>query len=384
MKRLMLWMVALAMVAGSALRAQDVAGTWQGTLHPTPGKEMRIVLKIAKAGNALSGTAYSIDSNGRPYRTSPIALQGGSIAFEVPGIGNSFGSKYEGRLSADGASMTGIWTLNLTALPLEFKHVTDATAWDIPAPPAPIQMMPADADPTFDVVTVKPNNSGVQHPQGLVNINGRRYSGTNVSLGDLLRFSYDLQAKEILNAPDWLDKDRYDLAGIMDPEGKPSIAQVQILLQKLMADRFQLKFHYEKRTMPAFVLAAAKSGPKLLPTLLDAASLTENEHESPGGMTMVLRNATLAELTLLFQGFILDRPVVNKTGIKGKYDFVFTFTPDDSMFGGHSPMNPHPDTAESAPSLFEVFQQQFGLKLTPEKTAVDVLVLDHVEKPSAN
>lgn len=384
MKTMMLWVVAFAMAAGGALHAQDVTGTWQGTLHPQSGKDMRIVLKIAKAGNVLSGTAYNIDTNGKPYRTSPIALQSGNIKFEVPGIGNTFGSKYEGRVSADGATMTGTWTLNLTPLPLEFKHATDATVWEIPEPPAPVKMMPADADPSFDVVTVKPNNSGVQHPQGLVNLNGRRYSGTNVSLGDLIRFAFDLQAKEIVNAPDWIEKDRYDIVGVMNPEGRPSLHQVQMLLQKLLADRFQMKFHHEKRTMPAFVLAAAKSGTKLVPTLLDSTNLTENEHESPAGLTMILRNATLAELTLLFQGFILDRPVVNETGIKGKYDFDFTFTPDESMFGGHSVVNPHTDTAESAPSLFEVFQQQFGLKLTAKKTAVQVLVIDHVEKPSAN
>jgi len=382
MKKLTLWMVAFAALTG-ALHAQDITGTWQGTMTQS-GKDLRIVLKIAKTENVLNGTAYSIDNNGKPNRTTSIALQGGEIKFEVPGIGSPFGSQYDGKLSADGTSITGTWTQNNTSVPLDLQRVTDATAWEIPAPPALPQMMPADADPTFEVATIKPNDSGVQHPQGVMHLNGRHYGAINASLDDLLKFAYDLQAKEIGNPPDWLDIDRFDIAAVMEPEGRPSLEQVQVMLQKLLVERFQLKFHYEKRAMPAFVLAAAKSGLKLNPTLMDGPSLSENERESSNGLTIAIRNTTFAELTLFFQGFVLDRPVVDQTGIKGRYDFVFTFMPDESMFGGQMVMPAKPDSAETAPSLFEVFQQQFGLKLTPEKIPVDVLVIDHVEKPSAN
>jgi uncharacterized protein (TIGR03435 family) len=102
------------------------------------------------------------------------------------------------------------------------------------------------------------------------------------------------------------------------------------------------------------------------------------------------------EFTGFLQMILLDRPVVNHTELKGRYDFHVTFTPDDSQFHGHPPniarpaaagaaaSDPATPAAESAANLFEAMQQQAGLRLSPEKTAVDVVVIDHVEKPSAN
>ena len=84
------------------------------------------------------------------------------------------------------------------------------------------------------------------------------------------------------------------------------------------------------------------------------------------------------------QSLVLDRPVVDRTELKGNYDFSVTFLPDDTQFGGHSPVGKLADGVEAAPSLTEALQQQAGLKLSAEKTDVDVMVVDHVEKPSAN
>jgi uncharacterized protein (TIGR03435 family) len=99
-------------------------------------------------------------------------------------------------------------------------------------------------------------------------------------------------------------------------------------------------------------------------------------------------NATIDELAGLLQMLVLDRPVVNQTQLKGRYDIHVTFTPDDSQFHGHPPkMPPATDGAapvETAPNLFEAIQQDAGLRLTADKTAVDVVVIDHVDKPSAN
>ena len=97
-------------------------------------------------------------------------------------------------------------------------------------------------------------------------------------------------------------------------------------------------------------------------------------------------NATMGEFAGAFlQTLVLDRPVVDETGLTGRYDFSFTFTPDDTMFNGHPPAQPNKtDTTEAAPSLFEAFQQQLGLKLDAQKTNVPVIAIDHVDKPSAN
>jgi uncharacterized protein (TIGR03435 family) len=95
------------------------------------------------------------------------------------------------------------------------------------------------------------------------------------------------------------------------------------------------------------------------------------------------RNATLAEFSSFLQMLVLDRPVVDQTGVTGRFDFQVTFTPDESEFNGHPPRAPS-DAADAAPGLFDAIQQQIGLKLSAEKAAVDVIAIDHVDKPSAN
>ncbi len=97
-----------------------------------------------------------------------------------------------------------------------------------------------------------------------------------------------------------------------------------------------------------------------------------------------MANAKLADFTGFLQMLVLDRPVVDRTGITGRFDYNVTFTPDDSEFNGHPPKLPQTETSDSAPNLFAAIQEQLGLKLDAQKTSVDVIAIDHVEKPSAN
>ena len=94
----------------------------------------------------------------------------------------------------------------------------------------------------------------------------------------------------------------------------------------------------------------------------------------------------MRDFTSFLQMLVLDRPVVDQTGLTGRFDFKLTFTPDDSLFNGHPPKMPASTdaSAEPAPDFFKAFQDQLGLKLEAEKTAVDVIAIDHVDKPSAN
>jgi uncharacterized protein (TIGR03435 family) len=146
-----------------------------------------------------------------------------------------------------------------------------------------------------------------------------------------------------------------------------------------------LKFHHDKRELSAFVLTVGKSGPKLTPTQLKGPLPGIGMQPGKSGPMFVLRNATIPDFTGFLQLLVLDRPVVDQTGLTERYDFTVTFTPDDSLFNGHPPPFPKPaDGIEPAPGLFDAIQQQLGLKLAAEKTQVDVLAIDHVEKPSAN
>jgi uncharacterized protein (TIGR03435 family) len=248
----------------------------------------------------------------------------------------------------------------------------------------PPKMMAADADPSFEVATIKPNNSGVPIMQDL-RIEGRRFVTRNSSLGDLIAFAYKVQVKQIVGAPDWLNQDRYDLTGVPGGEDTPSMTQVGIMVQRLLKDRFGLTFHHETREMPAYVLTVAKNGPKLTPPALPGPLPTIGFRPAPNGLTLLDLNGTLSAFASVLQIMVLDRPVVDQTGISGRFDVQVTFTPDESEFNGHPQMMMAPtDAASAAPSLFDAVQQQLGLRLSAEKAQVDVISIDHVERPSPN
>jgi uncharacterized protein (TIGR03435 family) len=245
--------------------------------------------------------------------------------------------------------------------------------------------MDANADASFEVATIKPNDSGKPNMQGLTII-GRNFKAVNVSLSDLIQVAYEVQAKQIVNGPGWMVKSRYDIVAVPEEEGVPNAKQVRIMMQKLLADRFKLKFHRDKRELAAYLLTVGKNGQKLTPS--ERKGQLPNFHYRPDdtGLKLFATNATMADFTGFLQLLVLDRPVVNQTGIIGRFDFQCTFTPDDSQFNGNSPLSPQTDrtNTSSAPSLYDALQQQLGLRLSAERTLVAVIAVDHVEKPSEN
>jgi uncharacterized protein (TIGR03435 family) len=366
----------------------DIVGTWQGTLH-AGSQDLRTVLKIAKDDKgAYSGVFYSIDQGAQPLKLDSVTLQGSDVKYTL----TLAGITYEGKLSAEGKTIEGSSRQGANSLPLVLTRATPETAWEIPkfSPP---KLMAADADPNFEVATIKPNNSGATSMQGLV-IRGRNFITRASSLGDLISFAYEVQAKQIVNGPDWLGNDRVDIDAVPEQEGVPNTEQIRVMIRKLLADRYGLKFHHEKRDMSAYVLTVGRDGQKLKATQIQGNLPGIGIRPGTGGITLNMVNVAIPDFTGFLQILVLDRPVVDKTGLSGRYDFQCTFSPDDSQFGGHPPQFPNQaknaaagssDTADpSAPSLYDALQQQLGLKLSAEKTAVDVIAIDHVEKPSAN
>ena len=358
--------------------AHNLEGTWQGTLN-TPQRALRLVLKIAKADKGWAGTIYSIDQS-TPGIKAAVVLDGNSFKSTVDLIGATF----EGTLSPDGNTLTGNWSQGPTPMPLTMVRATKETAWEIPAPAPPPKLMPANADPSFEVATIKPNDSGATSMQGLT-VNGRNFATRASSLADLISFAYQVQVKQVANLPDWAMKDRYDISAVPDVDGAPNPAQVRSMIQKLLRDRFALKFHNDKRDMSAYVLTVTKDGKKFNTTEIKGPLPGIGMRPSPAGLTFMIRNADMKEFTGFLQVIVLDRPVVDHTGLTDHYDFSFTFTPDDSLFNGHPPQLPaKTDSTEAAPGFFEAITKSTGLKLDAQKTQVDVIAIDHVEKPSAN
>jgi uncharacterized protein (TIGR03435 family) len=242
--------------------------------------------------------------------------------------------------------------------------------------------MAADADPSFEVATIKPNPSGGASIQGLT-LKGRTMVVRNGSLMDLMTFAYGVQLKQIVGAPNWASSDRYDIDANPDQPGTPNMEQMRSMVRKLLADRFALKFHHEQRDMAAYVLTAGKTGQKLTPTQIKGTLPGFFATPGNGGLTLHMVNGTLGDFTSFLQMLVLDKPVVDQTGIAGRFDSNVTFTPDTSQFNGNPPKIPASDVPD-APDLFTAIERQLGLKLTAEKTQVDVIAIDHVEKPSAN
>jgi uncharacterized protein (TIGR03435 family) len=375
MKKLMLWIIALAALPGGSLLAQDITGDWQGTLEA--GRALRIVMKITKADTGgLKAAMYSIDQGGQAIPVSSVTLQGSTVKMSVSMIGGS----YEGTLNAGGNSITGTWTQGGKPLPLNLERATKETAFAIPAKLKP---MAANANPTFEVATIKPSQPG-RPGKGIRVQPGRHFSTLNTSLGDLISFSYGVHAKQITGGPDWLETEKYDLAAQPDGEGEPNDKQWKTMLQKLLADRFKLSFHRDKKELTVYAIVVGKNGSKLTKSEGDPNGLPGLGFRGLGAL--IARNATMTDFAGLMQSTVLDRPVVNQTELPGRYDFTLNWTPDENQFGGLG-MRPPPAADNAAapnPDLFTAIQEQLGLRLKPSKEPVDVLVLDHVEKPSEN
>jgi uncharacterized protein (TIGR03435 family) len=383
MQRLLLPILALLALPGSALLAQNITGTWQGTLKvngPNGSVDLRTVMKISRADNeSLTGMFYSIDQDPAPVAMTSITLKGTAVKVSLVLLNGTF----DGTLSGDGNTISGKWTQGGRALPLNLVRATDQTAWTIPEPP-PAPMMPTSAKPEFTVATIKPSRPDA--PRGGYGFRGQDVTTTNVTVNWMIKLAYNMHAHQITGGPAWLDSAKYDMVGRPDTPGQPSRDQMKLMIQKLLADRFQLKFHIEKRELPVYAMVVPKTGTKLTVSAGDPNAFPGiGFGQGPGVLSLVGRNTTLDGVANALQSNILDKPVVNQTGLTGRYDFLLKFTPDPSQvanFGGLAPGNAaDPD---APPDIFSAFQQQLGLKLESTKAFVDVIVVEKIERPSEN
>ena len=377
MKNSTLPILALSALAAAALHAQAITGNWQGTLK-TPARDLRIVIKLALDDDKLKGTFYSIDQQSPAIPSSAVTRDGSNLKMTYSAIGVT----YEGKLSQDANSITGTFTQGGMPTPLNLARATPETAWAIPEPPPPPRQMPRDAKPVFEISTVKPTKPDVGFsirvaPSGM-------FTTTGTPLSDLIIFAYGIQRRQISGAPAWAESDRFDITGKPNVEGMPNDPQLRAMLQGLLAERFQLAFHREKREMQVYAISVAKAGLKIAENTLPNAGNLPGFGLGFGRLT--IQNATIQEVAGVMQAQILDQPVVDQTGLGEKrYNFTLLWTPDANQYAGRgfNALPPESDK-EPPPDLFTAVQQQLGLKLESTKAPVDVLVLDKVEKPSDN
>jgi uncharacterized protein (TIGR03435 family) len=355
---------------------KDIAGTWQGTLHV--GRDLRVVVKISKADDgAYKALFYSIDQSGDSVPVTKFTLEGTTVKMSITAVGGN----YEGKLAADGGTITGTLSQGPNPMPLNLTRATAETEWTIPAPTPKLPQMDPNATPSFEVATIKPSKPDEQRKAFLVQ--GNRFRTINVTLSDMIAFSYGVQPKQIVGAPSWAETDKFDIEAKPEGEGAPSESQWRSMLQKLMVDRFKLSFHREKKELPVYALSVGKTGPKLTKSVGDPNGLPGLFFRGLGNLHVT--NGNMSDFTRLMQSTVLDRPVVDQTGLAGRFDFDLNWTPDDSQFSGMGARVPPPaDGANAPPPLYTAIQEQIGLKLDATKAPAEVLLIDHVEKASEN
>ena len=273
------------------------------------------------------------------------------------------------------------------------------------ATPAPAPAEAANA-PSFDVISVKPSDTA--NPARGIRMTRDGITMSNMQPDVLLREGLQLGPNQLVNEPDWAKSGHWDISakvagddlGALDKMGFDGRRRMFI---QVLTERFGLKYHTEKRELPVYALVLAKGGSKLTESKPDQnppdGPAQGPPKGGPGKMMMNPGRVSASGVTLEFFASALSwqagRVVVDKTGLTGRYDFNLTWAPE--LAGGDAggkPMAAGPGgaagagggtvDAENGPSLFTALQEQLGLKLEPQKAMVDVVVIDHMEKPSEN
>ena len=242
---------------------------------------------------------------------------------------------------------------------------------------APAQI--SEVPQTFDVASIRVNNTATDGRHHIINDPAEsHFRAVNLALRDLIQFAYNLPDSQILGGSAWLDSIMFDIDAKSDPSvdaqihGLPTEQarhQKQLMVQALLADRFQLKIHQETRQLPIYALVVAKGGPKFQPSKINGTTIDRGRaylHVAGSDETIDLLARELARQ--------LGRIVRNQSGLSGRYDLSLRWTPDDVT--ASSP--------DAPPDIFTAIQEQLGLKLESAKGPVPVLVIDSAEMPSAN
>ena len=234
----------------------------------------------------------------------------------------------------------------------------------------------------FDAVSVKLSDPNSKHGTVVSVTPGGTLHVVNASVKDLIETAYDVRTFQIEGGPKWAGSATFDVDATPGARPRNSVAptpgwnEVRLKVQTLLKDRFQLQLHRETRTLPVYSLAIAKGGIKS-----SGMPAVEGPHRgiNAGPASMIGDAASMKDLADKLSR-LLQRPVVNDTGLEGNYSFKLEWTPDPG------PVAPdgQPLATAAGPSLFSALQQQLGLRLDATKGPVDVLVIDRVERPSEN
>jgi uncharacterized protein (TIGR03435 family) len=248
----------------------------------------------------------------------------------------------------------------------------------------------------FDVASVKQNKSDARSitnfppgPEDAYAPDGGSFSGSGVTLYQYISLAYDFTVfdYQLLKSrlPEWVLTDRFDIQA--RGSGNPTKAQMRLMIQSLLADRFKLAIHFETREVPVFALVLAKpgkTGPQLHPHTNEPPCSTaspcgrfDSLPNPPGQFRIGARDVTMGFIANVLATSELGRPVLDQTRLTGNFDFTLEWTPN-------IPVSPDFIPDQSGPTYIEALKEQLGLKLESTRGPVQVPVIDHVERPDEN
>jgi uncharacterized protein (TIGR03435 family) len=374
--RALLFLASL-LAASSTLTAQTIASTWQGTLPlvatgqgSNGGSSLRIVFTIEKnPDGSFHGGVTLIDSGSYTPLTA--------VTFAAPDVTFVRGEAltYHGKLSADGRSIAGTLAEGNQSFALTLSLATTDTLWK-PAG-AVLPRMAADADPAFEVATIKPSD-----PMKEIfdyNLTGRTFTAHGISATELIKIAYNMRGRQVVGGPSWMGQKTYDVTGVPDTSGKPSEEQTRIMVRKLLIERFHLAARIERQDFNVLALTLDPKGPRPTPSdpIFNGGGniLTRQEGDD---MLYQFSGVTIAQFLYAMMSKFRAKQIVDETGLTGIYDI--TLRMPASAFQGPSNHGPEDERA----GAFLAAAEKAGFKFIAKKEPIPVVVIDHIDPPTPN
>jgi uncharacterized protein (TIGR03435 family) len=371
MKRTFLHLAAATIALTTALHAQTIAGTWQGTLPARASQ--RVVLKIEKSPDgSLRGGLIRIDSSADGLPLTSVVFTAPDLTFEA-----AFGVTFKGKLAPDGHSIEGTWTQFQQSYPLTLTLATPDTQWRHEGLAA-ISPMSSTADPAFEVALIKPTRPDENNT--LFDLRSRKFTAQHTSAKELIKIAYNVRGRQVLGGPPWLEDTKFDVTAEPDTPGIPSEDQNRLMVKKLLQDRFQLKLHIDRQIFPILAVTMDPKAHPLTPSdpEFNGHGTISSRMTADGQLAVNFAGETIPQLVSFIMNIFQQSQLVDETGLTGTYDFTLTI-PLSELQGPSASADP-----DAQGEAFITAAKQIGFRFTPKKEPLEVIVVDHIDKPSPN
>lgn len=232
--------------------------------------------------------------------------------------------------------------------------------------------------PFFEVSTVRPSPRDAEGKFG--GMRGTQFYATNFTVVDVLSFAYDVHPAQILRGPDWITSERFDIVAKANSVDAPSTDRLKVMVQRFLADRFALATRREQKELDVYAITIASGRGERVRLKPTAASPETLPIIQSNYGSIRATNATMADLAATLQRSVANRPVLDRTGLTGRFDFELMWAPDEFQYPGRATPTGNP----GGPSIFTAFQEQLGLQLRSVKARAEVLIIERIQRPTEN